>query len=70
MALVNRPSVILADEPSGNLDSSNSEELHNLFLRLRNELEQTFVIVTHNKELADMADRQLLINDGIISNNE
>jgi lipoprotein-releasing system ATP-binding protein len=69
-ALVNRPSVILADEPSGNLDSANSEELHNLFLRLRNELEQTFVIVTHNKELADMADRQLLINDGIISNNE
>lgn len=69
-ALVNKPSIVLADEPSGNLDSANSEELHNLFLRLRNELEQTFVIVTHNKELADMADRQLLINDGIISNNE
>jgi len=66
-ALVNKPSVILADEPSGNLDSNNSVELHKLFLNLRNELEQTFVIVTHNKELAEMADRQLRIKDGIIS---
>ncbi len=69
-ALVNNPAVVLADEPSGNLDSNNSDELHNLFLRLRNELEQTFVIVTHNKELAEMADRQLRIKDGIISQNE
>jgi lipoprotein-releasing system ATP-binding protein len=66
-ALVNKPAVILADEPSGNLDSNNSVELHKLFLRLRNELEQTFVIVTHNKELAEMADRQVRIKDGIIS---
>jgi lipoprotein-releasing system ATP-binding protein len=66
-ALVNSPAVILADEPSGNLDSKNSVELHKLFFRLRNELEQTFVIVTHNKELAGLADRQVRIKDGIIS---
>jgi lipoprotein-releasing system ATP-binding protein len=67
-ALVNKPSVILADEPSGNLDSSSSVELHKLFLNLRDELEQTFVIVTHNRELAEMADRRLRIKDGIIDN--
>ena len=67
-ALVNNPSVVLADEPSGNLDSSNSVELHKLFLNLRDELDQTFVIVTHNRELAEMADRQLRIKDGIIEN--
>lgn len=66
-ALINNPAVILADEPSGNLDSTASNELHKLFLRLRKEFGQTFVIVTHNKELAEMADRKLVIVDGIIS---
>ncbi len=66
-ALINRPAVILADEPSGNLDSVASNELHKLFLKLRKEFGQTFVIVTHNKELAEMADRKLVIVDGIIS---
>jgi lipoprotein-releasing system ATP-binding protein len=65
-ALVNRPKVVLADEPSGNLDSINAEELHRLFFRLREELKQTFVIVTHNAELAKMADRMLTMRDGII----
>lgn len=66
-ALINNPSVILADEPSGNLDSGASAELHKLILNLRKEFGQTFVIVTHNKELAEMADRKLEIIDGIIS---
>lgn len=66
-ALINNPSVILADEPSGNLDSTASNELHKLIIRLRDEFGQTFVIVTHNKELAEMADRKLEIIDGIIS---
>lgn len=65
-ALINHPKVILADEPSGNLDSTNAKELHNLFFRLRAELGQTFVIVTHNEELAKMADRTLVIRDGAI----
>ncbi len=65
-ALINDPSVILADEPSGNLDSSSSVELHKLFLELREKLNQTFIIVTHNQELANMADRKLVIKDGII----
>ncbi|MFO8068136.1 MAG: ABC transporter ATP-binding protein [Bacteroidales bacterium] len=65
-ALVNDPAVILADEPSGNLDSKTSEELHKLFFSLRKELNQTFVIVTHNNELAKMADRTLTIHDGVI----
>ena len=65
-ALINNPSIILADEPSGNLDSASAVELHNLFFKLRDEFEQTFVIVTHNKELADMADRKLVIKDGMI----
>jgi lipoprotein-releasing system ATP-binding protein len=65
-ALINNPSVILADEPSGNLDSVTAEQLHNLFFDLRKEFEQTFVIVTHNKELADMADRKLQMKDGKI----
>jgi lipoprotein-releasing system ATP-binding protein len=63
-ALINQPSVIFADEPSGNLDSKNAEELHQLFFRLREEYGQTFVIVTHNEELADMADRKLVMTDG------
>lgn len=67
-ALINNPAVILADEPSGNLDMQNKEELHNLFFRLRDELKQTFVIVTHDPQLAEMSDRKLLITDGIIAN--
>lgn len=66
-ALINDPSIVLADEPSGNLDSKNAEELHSLFFRLRNELDQAFVIVTHNDQLAAMADRKLEIIDGIIN---
>lgn len=69
-ALINQPAVILADEPSGNLDSINAKELHQLFFRLRDEFKQTFVIVTHNEELADMADRRLIIKDGIIDGAE
>lgn len=63
-ALINNPSVILADEPSGNLDSQNKEELHELFFTLRDKYKQTFVIVTHDKELANMADRMLTMRDG------
>ncbi len=65
-ALINSPSVIFADEPSGNLDSVTAEQLHSLFFELRKEFGQTFVIVTHNKELADMADRKLNMVDGEI----
>ncbi len=67
-ALINNPPIILADEPSGNLDTESSENLHNLFFKLRNEFGQTFVIVTHNKDLADMADRKLVMKDGVIAN--
>ena len=66
-ALINNPSVIFADEPSGNLDSESAEKLHKLFFQLREEFHQTFVIVTHNEELADMADRKLTMVDGEIS---
>ena len=66
-ALINSPSVIFADEPSGNLDSASSKELHQLFFDLRDQFNQTFVIVTNNKELANMADRKLEIVDGIIA---
>lgn len=65
-ALMNKPAVILADEPSGNLDSESSVSLHELFFTLRKELGQTFIIVTHNQGLAAMADRKLLIQDGIV----
>jgi lipoprotein-releasing system ATP-binding protein len=68
-ALINNPALILADEPSGNLDSKNALELHKLFFQLRAELEQTFVIVTHNEELSQMADRRLEIKDGILNKN-
>jgi lipoprotein-releasing system ATP-binding protein len=65
-SLINNPSVIFADEPSGNLDSESAENLHKLFFQLRKEFHQTFVIVTHNEELADMADRKLTMVDGEI----
>lgn len=67
-ALINKPAVIFADEPSGNLDTHSAENLHQLFFKLRNEFGQTFVIVTHNEELADMADRKLVMVDGDIRN--
>jgi len=69
-ALINEPSVILADEPSGNLDSNNAGDLHNLFVELKKEFNQTFVIVTHNRELASLADRVIKIADGNIILNE
>ncbi len=65
-ALINDPFVIFADEPSGNLDSANAKELHKLFFYLRDQFQQTFVIVTHNQELANLADRKLMISDGVI----
>jgi lipoprotein-releasing system ATP-binding protein len=65
-ALINRPELILADEPSGNLDSANAEELHKTFFRLREELGQTFVIVTHNQSLSAMADRTIRMKDGLV----
>ena len=67
-ALINKPAVIFADEPSGNLDTTSAENLHQLFFRLRDEFGQTFVIVTHNEDLANMADRKLVMVDGLISN--
>ncbi len=66
-ALINKPAVIFADEPSGNLDTTSAENLHKLFFQLRKEFGQTFVIVTHNEELANMADRKLVMVDGLIS---
>lgn len=65
-ALINEPAIVFADEPSGNLDSKNAEELHQLFFKLRDELFHTFVIVTHNEALANMADRKLEMKDGKI----
>jgi lipoprotein-releasing system ATP-binding protein len=65
-ALINSPKFILADEPSGNLDSQNAQELHQLILNLREDFNQTFIIVTHNTELADLADRKLTMHDGIL----
>ena len=65
-ALINKPDVVLADEPSGNLDSANARELHNWFVALRDQFGQTFVIATHNEELAGMTDRKYVISDGMI----
>ncbi|MEM9868381.1 MAG: ATP-binding cassette domain-containing protein, partial [Bacteroidota bacterium] len=65
-SLINNPAVIFADEPSGNLDSESADNLHQLFFKLREEFGQTFVLVTHNMELADMADRKLTMVDGVI----
>ena len=65
-SLINKPKIILADEPSGNLDSKNSEELHQLFFDLRDQFKQTFIIVTHNNSLAEMTDRKLVMQDGHI----
>lgn len=65
-ALINHPSIILADEPSGNLDSNNAKELHSLFFKLRELYKQTFVIVTHNEDLANMSDRKIVMKDGNI----
>jgi lipoprotein-releasing system ATP-binding protein len=65
-SLINKPNVVFADEPSGNLDSQNSSELHKMFFDLRDEFNQTFVIVTHNQALAEMTDRKLTMSDGLI----
>lgn len=65
-SLINKPKVVFADEPSGNLDSQNSKELHELFFSLRDEFGQTFVIVTHNETLATLTDRKLIMKDGLI----
>lgn len=65
-ALINGPEIVFADEPSGNLDTKNARGLHELFFRLREELKLTFVIVTHNEELAGMADRKVIMKDGMI----
>ncbi len=67
-ALINQPAIVFADEPTGNLDSQNAKDLHELFVQLRNEFDQTFLIVTHNEELANMSDRVLHMKDGLIEN--
>lgn len=69
-ALINSPAVLMADEPSGNLDSENSRQLHQLFFDLRASFHQTIVIVTHNEELAALSDRRLFMQDGLISNSK
>lgn len=66
-ALINKPALLLADEPSGNLDSANARELHELFVQLRNEFNHTFIIVTHNEDLANLSDRKVLMRDGLIA---
>jgi lipoprotein-releasing system ATP-binding protein len=65
-ALINNPSLIMADEPSGNLDSNSAKDLHQLFFQLRDQFKQTFIIVTHNEDLAAMADRKIMMTDGLI----
>ena len=65
-ALINNPSIVFADEPSGNLDKKSAKQLHKLFFELRDRFGQTFVIVTHNNELADMADRKIIMSDGLV----
>lgn len=67
-ALINNPAIVFADEPTGNLDSNNAKELHQLFIQLRNEFAQTFLIVTHNEELAAGSDRVLHMKDGLLQN--
>ena len=69
-ALINNPSIVFADEPTGNLDSNNAKELHELFIDLRNNFDQTFLIVTHNEELAALSDRVLHMKDGLIVNGQ
>jgi lipoprotein-releasing system ATP-binding protein len=69
-ALINKPKVVFADEPTGNLDSANSREMHDLFVKLKNDFGQTFVIVTHNEELATMSDQRYFMADGRISQME
>lgn len=69
-SLINKPKLVFADEPSGNLDSKNAKELHKLFFDLKDQYNQTFVIVTHNEELAEMADRKLTMADGIITHDQ
>jgi lipoprotein-releasing system ATP-binding protein len=69
-ALINAPDIIMADEPTGNLDSKNARELHHLFIELRDKFQQTFIIVTHNEELAPLSDRQLVMRDGKIISEE
>jgi lipoprotein-releasing system ATP-binding protein len=66
-ALINKPDLIFADEPSGNLDSANARELHELFIKLRNEYNQNFVIVTHNEDLSNLSDRKVMMKDGLIT---
>jgi lipoprotein-releasing system ATP-binding protein len=65
-ALINNPDIVFADEPTGNLDSTNAKELHELFMQLREEFNQTFLIVTHNEELAQLSDREIHMKDGRI----
>lgn len=65
-ALINNPQLILADEPSGNLDSENAKKLHQLFFDLRDSFKQTFIIVTHNEELAELSDRKIILKDGVV----
>jgi lipoprotein-releasing system ATP-binding protein len=65
-ALINQPDIVFADEPTGNLDSQHAKELHELFFQLRGTMNQTFLIVTHNEELASLSDRKLVMKDGVL----